>query len=125
AHYELPIQATAAMGSYDIILGWPTKPGTASRTAGRFLVTDFVPAAFQVQTEVRGKRFQPGDAVAIDLAATLHAGGPYTDAATKITTRLVPAVFAPATPLAAGFSFGVAGEDLPGAVTLAVAEDRL
>jgi uncharacterized protein YfaS (alpha-2-macroglobulin family) len=100
------IPANAPMGWYDIHISWPTSTGRVARLAGRFLVTDFVPASFKVRTQVKGKRFVPGDTVAMRVHATLHAGGPYTDAKTTFTTRLVPARFSPDTPVAAGFSFG-------------------
>ena len=116
---QLHIPATATMGWYDITIGWPTITGTVSRQAGRFLVTDFVPATFKVNTLVEGTRYAPGNKVATRVDATLHAGGPYTDAAVKFTTRLVPEPFTPDTPLAAGFTFSDAGESSPQARTLA------
>ncbi len=124
-HGTLHIGANASMGRYTIHLSWPTLRGDAGRTAGSFLVTDFVPAAFKVATTVHGTAFHPGDRVASDLAATLHAGGPYTDANTKITTQLAPRTFAPDAEPAAHFTFGDDTQALPEAKTLAITEGKL
>lgn len=122
---QLHIPAMAAMGWYDIAISWPTADGPVSRPAGRFLVTDFVPAAFKVHVLLEGSRFGPGDAIGMRARATLHAGGPYTDAAVKFTTRLLPQVFAPDTPVSAGFSFTSAADQLPEARTVAETSRRL
>ncbi|MGH8191099.1 MAG: MG2 domain-containing protein [Rhodanobacteraceae bacterium] len=122
---QLHIPASAPMGWYDITLSWPTKTGKVSRMGGRFMVTDFVPASFKVHTQVLGTRFAPGDKVDTRVNATLHAGGPYTDAKVKFTTRLVAESFSPDTPVAAGFTFGDPSEALPGEQTIAVTEGKL
>ncbi len=121
----LHIAKTAPMGWYDITISWPTTTGTASRAAGRFMVTDFVPATFKVRTQVLGTHFEPGDKVGIRVNATLHAGGPYTDAKVKFTTMLVPQFFSPDTPVAAQFSFYNYSETTPNAQTLAVSDGQL
>ncbi|MGH8124486.1 MAG: MG2 domain-containing protein, partial [Rhodanobacteraceae bacterium] len=118
-HGRLHISKNAPMGRYRITLSWPTMTGAASRDAGHFIVTDFVPATFKVHTLVEGKRFGPGDNVTTRVSATLHAGGPYTDAMVKFTTRLVPRWFSPDTPVASGFSFGSRQEPWPNAQTIA------
>ncbi len=122
---QLHIPATAAMGRYRITLSWPTSTGMVHRDAGQFVVTDFVPAAFQVRTLIEGTRFAPGDEVTAQVSATLHAGGPYTDAEVKFTTRLVPEVFSPGTPVASGFRFGSYDEPSPRARTLVETRNRL
>lgn len=122
---QLHVPETAAMGWYDITISWPTSTGEVSRQAGRFLVTDFVPASFKVQTLVEGTRFAPGDKVDTSVAATLHAGGPYTDAKVKFTTRLVARPFAPDTPVAAGFAFGDFDTALPNTQTIAETAGQL
>ncbi len=116
---ELHIPATGMMGTYEISVSWPTPTGSASRVAGSFIVTDYVPATFKVHTLVAGKRFGPGDEVTTKVDATLHAGGPYTDAKVRFTTRLAPESFSPDTPVAAGFRFGGYSEKSPQARTLA------
>ena len=122
---QLHVPATAATGWYTIHLSWPTATGTVTREAGRFLVTDFVPATFQVHALLKGMRFGPGDRVAGEANATLHAGGPYTDARVKFTTQLVPKPFAPDTPVAAGFIFGSSEDAGRTAQTLAQTTGRL
>lgn len=122
---SLHIAKTAPMGWYDIRISWPTETGTSSRDAGRFMVTDFVPASFKVRTQVLGTRFGPGAKVDVRVGATLHAGGPYTDARVKFTTQLVPKVFSPDTPVAQQFSFHNYSETMPNAQTLAVSEGQL
>ncbi|HEX7339727.1 MAG TPA: MG2 domain-containing protein [Rhodanobacteraceae bacterium] len=124
-HGKLHIATNAPMGHYRIELRWPTVNGNASREAGSFLVTDFVPAAFKVTTTVRGTALHPGDKVATELAATLHAGGPYTDAKSKITTELVARTFAPDAEPATRFAFGDATQSLPDAKTLAITDGKL
>lgn len=116
---QLQVPTTASMGWYDITVTWPVGDGQASRQAGRFLVTDFVPASFKVHAQVEGEQFHPGDKVVTQVHATLHAGGPYTKADTKVTTRLVPEWFSPDTAATSGFTFG-GDEDLPDAKTLAI-----
>lgn len=103
---HLHVPATAATGWYDIGLSWPTATGIAQRRAGRFMVTDFVPARFKVQTLLQGERFAPGQILRAQVSAHLHAGGPYGDAAVRYTTRLLPRRFDPRSPVAAGFLFG-------------------
>ncbi len=123
-HGKLHIPATAPMGRYAIRISWPTTTYPVTREAGHFLVTDFVPAAFKVDTLVAGERFGPGDTVPVKVHASLHAGGPYSDARVKFTTRLVPTRFTPDTPVASGFRFGdYAG--LPDARTIAQSEGKL
>ncbi|HET7930899.1 MAG TPA: MG2 domain-containing protein, partial [Rhodanobacteraceae bacterium] len=123
---SLHIAKTAPMGWYDITIAWPMGGGsTASRDAGRFMVTDFVPATFKVRTQVLGTHFEPGDKVEVRVDATLHAGGPYTDAKVKFTTQLVPKMFSPDTPVAAQFSFYNYSETMPNAQTLAVSDGQL
>lgn len=122
---KLHIAANASMGEYTITLTWPTLTGEARRQAGGFLVTDFVPTAFKVTTTVRGTAFHPGDKVSTDLAATLHAGGPYTDAKSKVTTGLVARTFSPTALPAANFWFGDDTQTLPDAKTLAINTGKL
>ena len=122
---QLPVSANAPTGSYDVSLSWPTATGTDSRQVGSFMVTEFVPSPFHVQAMLDGARFAPGDKVQASASARLHAGGPYTDAKIRFSTEIVPRVFAPDTPLAAGFQFGDAEENAPNTVTVAQTDGRL
>ena len=54
----------------------------------RVLVTDFTPAAFRVRNGLNGDLFHPGDTVAVETAASLHSGGPYTQAEARVTVEL-------------------------------------
>lgn len=119
----LHIASTAPMGKYRIDLQWQHGDDSGFVNAGSFMVTDFVPDSFQVHTTVRGERFQPGDSVSAEISAELHAGGPYTDADSKFTTRLEPHRFAPDTSVTNGFRFGHG--ELPDAQTLAEDKGKL
>lgn len=118
-HDTLHVSANAPMGRYDIRVAWKTTRGTETRLAGQFTVTDFVPAAFKVRAALAATRLGPGQKAAADVHATLHAGGPYTGAEVKFTTRLVPRRFHADNPAASGFTFGDGSKDLPDARTLA------
>ncbi|HET8941852.1 MAG TPA: MG2 domain-containing protein [Rudaea sp.] len=122
---QLHIPATAPMGTYDITVSWKSDPGGASRLAGSFIVTDFVPATFKVGTQILGTRLGPGDKIKTRVAATLHAGGPFTDAKVRFTTQLVPQAFSPDTPVTSGFSFGRFDTTMPQPSTLAVTTGQL
>ncbi|MBI9090913.1 MAG: hypothetical protein JEZ12_16985 [Desulfobacterium sp.] len=71
----------------------------------RVLVSDFVPSPFRVATEFNNRTFRPGSTVEVTTSARLHAGGPYTDAATRIVTRLEPRRFSSSHPLVKDFNF--------------------
>src|SRR5690625_4447354 len=118
------VPETAPMGWYTIHLAWYDKQRRRQRDAGRFLVTDFVPASFQVRTDIQGKSLHPGSVVTSHVNAKLHAGGPYTAAKTVFKTRLIPRHFTTDNPAAAGFTFGT-GERLPDSKTLAEHETVL
>ncbi|MEY2152549.1 MG2 domain-containing protein [Rhodanobacter sp. 115] len=122
---QLHIPATATTGSYSISLSWPTATGTISQQAGQFMVTDFVPATFQVRALLQGTRFGPGEKVDVRATAALHAGGPYTDAKVRFTTQLIPRAFAPDTPVAAGFDFNDDEATYVGPTTVAQTEGML
>ncbi|MGH8128256.1 MAG: MG2 domain-containing protein, partial [Gammaproteobacteria bacterium] len=117
-HGDLPIPANAATGWYNIRLAWPVEGRMQTREAGRFLVTDFVPASFKVHTLLAGSLFGPGAAIKAEAQARLHAGGPYTQARVRFNVRLQPEVFAPETPAAAGFSFNANPDNTPSTATL-------
>ncbi|OGT91711.1 MAG: hypothetical protein A2514_05460 [Gammaproteobacteria bacterium RIFOXYD12_FULL_61_37] len=81
-----------------------------SWTPMRVLVSDFTPAPFKVDNQLNGDLFHPGDMVEAETRASLHSGGPYTQAQARVTAMLSPTAFSSKHPAAAGFTFGVALE---------------
>lgn len=71
----------------------------------RVLVTDFTPAPFKVQTDIKGQRFKIGDRVEIETGARLHSGGPYGRSHTRVTATIEPSYFRSAHPLMGKFRF--------------------
>jgi hypothetical protein len=69
------------------------------------LVTDFTPAPFKVQTDLKGQLFKIGSRVEIETGARLHSGGPYGKAEARITALLQPSYFQPAQPPLDQFRF--------------------
>jgi uncharacterized protein YfaS (alpha-2-macroglobulin family) len=69
------------------------------------LISDFTPAPFRVMTELNGDRFEPDQTVAVSTQASLHAGGPYTDAALRVTAILDAMEFRAKSPILQDFSF--------------------
>jgi uncharacterized protein YfaS (alpha-2-macroglobulin family) len=125
AHEKLHIPKTAPSGWYTITLGWNTTNGPIVQQAGKFLVTDFVPASFKVEATLKGARFGPGASVHGRADAKLHAGGPYTDAKVKFTTRIVAQEFTPNTPITSGFDFSANPKDAPQSATISQTQGRL
>ncbi|MGH3409016.1 MAG: MG2 domain-containing protein, partial [Streptosporangiaceae bacterium] len=117
-HGDLYLPKSAAMGWYDMTLSWTAGKDTQSRQIGRFLVTEFVPASFQVRTLLEGSVFGPGDHYRAQVWATLHSGGPYTRAQMRTTILVQAAPFAPDNPAAAGFAFDANPADTPASATL-------
>ncbi|MGH8274287.1 MAG: alpha-2-macroglobulin family protein [Gammaproteobacteria bacterium] len=115
---SLHVPKTAPMGWYTIALSWPTATDTATREIGRFLVTEFVPASFKVNTLIEGEQFAPGESVKVQADAKLHSGGPYTNAQTKFTTNIVARGFTSSNPVAAGFDFDGNPPDAPDSITI-------
>lgn len=70
------------------------------------LVSDFTPASFKVSTELNGDIFRPNDRVETTSSATLHSGGPFTDAEIRLTARLNSKQFQTNNPVTDGFVFG-------------------
>jgi uncharacterized protein YfaS (alpha-2-macroglobulin family) len=71
----------------------------------RVLVSDFTPAPFKVTTDLNGENFQEGDSIEVSTRARLHAGGPYTDAGSRVTAVLESRAFRADDPAARGFRF--------------------
>jgi uncharacterized protein YfaS (alpha-2-macroglobulin family) len=71
----------------------------------KVLVSDFTPSPFRVTSELNGDLFQPGQPVTVTTMARMHAGGPYTDAATRVTATLKQRTFTSSHPVAKDFNF--------------------
>ncbi len=74
------------------------------------LISDFTPAPFKVSSDLNGDRFKGGDNVVVSTLATLHSGGPFTQAEARVTARLKVSAFSTNNPQARGFYFGGANE---------------
>lgn len=72
----------------------------------RVLVSDFTPSSFRVTTTVNGEVFQASQSAIVEGKATLHAGGPYTNATARITAVFDPLPMYSRDPVTAGFYFG-------------------
>ncbi len=113
--FRVPL--SGAVGWYDFILkrlaaSTPAAPTPASAstqarswTPMRVLIADFTPAPFQVTNTLNGQLYQPGDSVEVTTQASLHAGGPYAGAGSRVTARLFPQGLEITNPAAAGFQF--------------------
>jgi hypothetical protein len=91
----------------------------------RVLVSDFTPAPFRVTIDLKGQRFQPGNAVEVMTQASLHAGGPYVDAQARVTATLESRTFRSQDPAARGFWFDVFVPDRPTRETVHQAESTV
>ena len=103
--FRVPL--SGAVGWYDFILKRPAAASTQPRswTPMRVLIADFTPAPFQVTNTLNGQLYQPGDSVEVTTQASLHAGGPYAGAGSRVTARLFPQGLEITNPAAAGFQF--------------------
>ena len=108
--FRVPL--SGAVGWYTFSLKGPASidPSSGTRQPGswmpmRVLIADFTPAPFQVTNTLNGQLYQPGDSVEVTTQAALHAGGPYANAASRVTARLFPQALDIANPAAAGFQF--------------------
>jgi uncharacterized protein YfaS (alpha-2-macroglobulin family) len=106
------VPPSGAVGWYEFHLKGPAgrdSPGNSSSPAAwnpmRVLIADFTPAPFQVSNNLSRQMYQPGDSVEVSTQATLHAGGPYANAASRVTARLFPQPLDITNPAAAGFDF--------------------
>jgi len=107
---EFTVPATGAVGWYrfelraDFAAGQLWQPLTV-------LVSDFTPAPFRVTTDLDSELYRVGDDVTVTTKATLHAGGPYVEAETRVTGLVHPAPFLPEDPLVQGHRFDVGDAD--------------
>ena len=69
------------------------------------LVSDFTPVPFRVTNSLNGDLFMDGQEVTVSSAAEMHSGGPYTDAAARITAIVNQRGFSSKDPKAADFYF--------------------
>jgi alpha-2-macroglobulin len=106
------VPPAGAVGWYEFNLtrgaaGKPARRGfqATTWTAMRVLIADFTPAPFQVGNTLNGQSYQPGDTVEVATHASMHAGGPYAKAASRVTARLFPQPLEVKNPIAAGFQF--------------------
>jgi uncharacterized protein YfaS (alpha-2-macroglobulin family) len=106
---EFTTSNQAAVGWYTFVL----KATFADETWEplRVLISDFTPAAFKVTTDLQSTVFRAGDRVSVKTEARLHAGGPYAEAATRVTARLIGSPIAPKDPRAKNFTFSSALSD--------------
>jgi len=108
-HGEFQIPKTAAVGWYQFELSakFADKSDKMTWRPMRVLVSDFTPSAFRVRTALNGELFEIGEKVTVDTTASLHAGGPYVDAQTRIMAILKPRPLNPTHPQAKHFIFDV------------------
>ncbi len=107
-HGEVALAKNSAVGWYRFVV--TTNFYSGEWEAMRVLVSDFSPAPFKVVTDLNGKSFSTGDEVAITTSAKLHAGGPYSRAATKVTATLEVKPFPINNPKTSGFQFDSAAK---------------
>lgn len=98
---EFRVPPSGAVGSYEVRLTGNKQVWTPMHV----LVADFTPAPFQVQNTLNGTVYSPGDDVEVSTQATLHAGGPYANAQTRVTARVFPQEIDFANAAASGFYF--------------------
>ncbi len=108
-HGEFKTAKDAAVGWYSFQLTFFNGENSYTRFPMQVLVSDFVPASFNVGNDLNGDLFQSGDTLSVSSYAKMHAGGPYTDAQIRVTAVLSARRFTTDHPLANGFSFGVSG----------------
>ena len=103
AHGEFTVPDTALMGWYRFVLTflYPKREWQPMRV----LVTDFTPAPFQVNNELNGDLFGPGDTVTVDTSASLHSGGAYTQSEARVVIDLRKRPFRSSHPQASTFAF--------------------
>ena len=98
---EFRVPPSGAVGAYQFLL----LNGTQRWLPMQTLVADFTPAPFHVQNTLNGSIFEPGDTVEVATRATLHAGGPYASASSRVTARAFTQEVEFSNPLASGFYF--------------------
>lgn len=79
----------------------------------RVLVSDFTPASYHVSTEVDKKSYLQGETAKVETSAKLHAGGPFSEAQTRVNATLANNTLSFDIPALQGFLFGQ-GEHIDG-----------
>jgi uncharacterized protein YfaS (alpha-2-macroglobulin family) len=108
---QFTVPKEGAVGWYSFKLKGRFEKGADGKARGfeatplTVLVSDFTPARFRVTTELNGDRFEPEQEVEVSTQALMHAGGPYTDAALRVTGILDATDFRTKSPLLQGFQF--------------------
>ncbi|MDD2840510.1 MAG: alpha-2-macroglobulin family protein, partial [Rickettsiales bacterium] len=75
----------------------------------KFLVADFKVPTFKVETTINKNEYISGDNIDIETTANLYSGGAYTDASTRIITKIKSVNFNSDNYLAKGFRFDSCG----------------
>jgi len=99
--YTVPENAVMGWYRFDLSAGFTDQQWQPMRV----LVTDFVPAAFRVATDLNGDLFHPGSDLVATTRATLHSGGAYTQAEARVTVNLRARGFRSEDPVARRFYF--------------------
>src|SRR5262249_15156644 len=116
---EFTLSKQAAVGWYEFHLTGNFGPhpssdqpqeAVVSLSPMRVLVSDFTPAPFKVTNQVNGDLFKADQSVDVSSQATLHSGGPYSDASVRVTAVLESKPFVSHNPLAQSFTFDSAQE---------------
>ena len=104
--YRFNLTAAFEKNAEDTVRSYEATPITV-------LVSDFTPAPFRVTTDLNGDRFEAGQTVEVNTHASLHAGGPYTDAALRVTAILDAMDFRTKSPILKDFTFDSGNTDAP------------
>ncbi len=99
--YKVPENGAVGMYSFEL----SSKTANTTWVPMTVLVSDFTPSPFRVTNELNQDLFKDGDAVEVSTFARLHAGGPYTEASTRVVARLKERSFYSKDPLVKGFTF--------------------
>ncbi|MBN8537972.1 MAG: large extracellular alpha-helical protein [Deltaproteobacteria bacterium] len=86
-------------------VGWYTFEINKKMQPLRVLISDFTPLSFKVETELNRKILYPNEDLTISTLATMHAGGPYTDARVRVVGLFKYDEFTSSHGEAVGFNF--------------------
>ena len=101
---KYPTGLNGASGRFEIFLR--SEKQNIVLHAMDFLVTDYVPASFKVQTTLNQQVYKYEETVVVDTTATLHSGGPFTDATNRYFATLYGKPFRSTYPATEEFWFG-------------------
>ena len=124
---EFPIPKNGAVGWYRFNLS--ANYTSETWESMRVLVSDFTPSPFKVKVDLHGDLFRSGDEVKATTQATMHAGGPFANAVTKLAAIVDSLEFQPENAKARGFRFDTIKRserhDEPASQTVHQAEGKL